>query len=93
MDDSTNSTAEPSHVRGTLQQAIDLPNLIARGDTYFGEVGKFPPGVEDALAARGVTVKAGRGEDSGLHGLVIGADGAVTGAADPRREGVWKAAE
>ncbi|HET8690753.1 MAG TPA: gamma-glutamyltransferase family protein [Steroidobacteraceae bacterium] len=76
-----------------LQQAIDLPNLIARGDTYFGEVGKFPPGVEDALAARGVTVKAGRGEDSGLHGLVIGADGAVTGAADPRREGVWKAAE
>lgn len=73
-----------------LQQAIDLPNVIARGDEYFGEVGKFAPGVADALAARGVAVKPGRGEESGLHGVVIGADGRATGAADPRREGVWK---
>ena len=73
-----------------LQQAIDLPNVIARGDEYFGEAPKLAPGVLDALAARGVAVKSGRGEESGLHGLVIGADGSVTGAADPRREGVWK---
>jgi gamma-glutamyltranspeptidase/glutathione hydrolase len=46
--------------------------------------------VADALAARGVVVKPGRGEESGLQGLVIRADGSATGAADPRREGVWK---
>ena len=73
-----------------LQQAIDLPNMIARGDDYYGEVPKLVPGVADALAARGVVVKPGRGEESGLHGLVINPDGTVTGAADPRREGVWK---
>jgi gamma-glutamyltranspeptidase/glutathione hydrolase len=74
-----------------LQQAIDLPNVIARGDEYYGEAGKLAPGVADALAARGVTVKSGRGEESGLHGLVIDGAGRVTGAADPRREGVWEA--
>jgi gamma-glutamyltranspeptidase/glutathione hydrolase len=73
-----------------LQQAIDLPNVIARGDTYFGEASKLPPGVLDALAARSVVVKPGRGEESGLHGVVLGEDGGATGAADPRREGVWR---
>ncbi len=28
-----------------LQQAIDLPNVIARGDEYYGEVAKLAPGV------------------------------------------------
>ena len=64
--------------------------MIARGDDYFGEVPKLAAGVAEALAARGVVVKSGRGEESGLHGLAINADGTVTGAADPRREGVWK---
>jgi gamma-glutamyltranspeptidase/glutathione hydrolase len=73
-----------------LQQAIDLPNLIARGSDYYGEAPKLAPGVADALAARGVTVKSGRGEESGLHGIVIHPDGSTTGAADPRREGTWK---
>jgi gamma-glutamyltranspeptidase/glutathione hydrolase len=72
-----------------LQQAIDLPNVIARGDEYYGEVSKLGPGIAEALAARGVAVKPGRGEESGLHGVVINADGSATGAADPRREGVW----
>ncbi len=74
-----------------LQQAIDLPNVIARGEETFGEAPKLAPGVLEALAARGVVVKPGRGEESGLHGLVIAPDGTATGAADPRREGVWKA--
>lgn len=73
-----------------LQDAIDLPNVIARGEETFGEAPKLAPGVLEALAGRGVVVKPGRGEESGLHGLVIGADGGATGAADPRREGVWK---
>ncbi|HEX9708267.1 MAG TPA: gamma-glutamyltransferase, partial [Steroidobacteraceae bacterium] len=73
-----------------LQQAIDLPNLIARGDDYFGEAPKLAPSVLEALAARGIVVKSGRGEESGLHGVAFGEDGVTTGAADPRREGVWK---
>ena len=74
-----------------LQQAIELPNVIARGEQTYGEVSKLAPGVVDALAARGIVVKSGRGEESGLHGLVIAPDGTATGGADPRREGVWKA--
>jgi gamma-glutamyltranspeptidase/glutathione hydrolase len=73
-----------------LQQAIDLPNRIARGDACFGEAPKFAPAVLEALAARGVVVKPGRGEESGLHGVAFGEDGRAMGAADPRREGVWK---
>ncbi|MBM4219597.1 MAG: gamma-glutamyltransferase family protein [Gammaproteobacteria bacterium] len=74
-----------------LQEAINLPNVIARGGETFGEAAKLAPGVAEGLAARGIVVKPGRGEESGLHGLVIGADGTVTGAADPRREGAWRA--
>lgn len=73
-----------------LKEAIELPNLIARGENYFGEASKFPPAVLEGLAARGVTVKSGRGEESGLHGIVFRADGTAEGAADSRREGVWK---
>ena len=74
----------------TLQQAIELPNVIARGKDYFGEAAKIPPDVLAALAARGVEVKPGRGEESGLHGVVRLEGGALEGAADPRREGAWR---
>jgi gamma-glutamyltranspeptidase/glutathione hydrolase len=73
-----------------LQQAIDLPNLIARGADYFGEVSKFTPEILAALAERGIVIKSGRGEESGLHGVVLHDDGKTEGAADPRREGVWR---
>jgi len=73
-----------------MQQAIDLPNLIAAGSAYFGEAPKFPPDLLAALAARGVEVKSGRGEESGLHGFAVRPDGTLDGAADPRREGEWK---
>jgi gamma-glutamyltranspeptidase/glutathione hydrolase len=74
-----------------LQEAINLPNVIARGGETFGEAAKLAPGVAEGLAARGVVVKPGRGEESGLHALVVAPDGTATGAADPRREGVWRA--
>lgn len=74
----------------TLQQAIELPNLIARGKDFYGEVKKFPPGVVAGLAARGIEVKSGRGEESGLQGVVLNEGGRLEGAADPRREGVWR---
>lgn len=73
-----------------LQQAIELPNLIARGTDYFGEAAKFQPEVLEALAARGIQVRPGRGEESGLHGLVFGPAGVTDGGADPRREGAWR---
>lgn len=73
-----------------LQQAIELPNLVARGEDYFGEVSKLPQGVLDALAERGVVVKSGRGEESGLQGVALRANGVLEGAADPRREGIFR---
>jgi gamma-glutamyltranspeptidase/glutathione hydrolase len=73
-----------------LQQAIDLPNLYARGGDFYGEVSKFAPATLEGLAALGIEVKAGRGEESGLHGVVHLPDGSFVGAADPRREGVWR---
>ena len=76
--------------RMPLQEAVELPNLIARGKDFFGEAAKFPPEVLEGLKARGVEVKPGRGEESGLHGVVLHTDGRLEGAADPRREGVWR---
>jgi len=76
----------------TMQQAIDLPNVYARGADFYGEVNKFSPELRTALAARGVELKAGRGEESGLHGVIVRGPGQLETGADPRREGVWKVA-
>ncbi|HMA99254.1 MAG TPA: gamma-glutamyltransferase family protein [Wenzhouxiangella sp.] len=74
----------------TLQEAIDLPNLVTLGENFYGEASKFPEEVLTGLAELGVEVQPGRGEESGLHGAVFYSDGQVDGAADPRREGTWK---
>jgi gamma-glutamyltranspeptidase/glutathione hydrolase len=70
----------------TMQQAIDLPNMIAFGNYVFSEPNRYPPGVVDALKERGITMLPGLGEASGLHGVMI-RDGRLDGGADPRREG------
>lgn len=75
-----------------LQQAIDLPNVYARGENFYGERTKFSAEVLQGLEARGVTIEAGRGERSGLHGLIRTEPGRYVGAADPRREGIWRTA-
>jgi gamma-glutamyltranspeptidase / glutathione hydrolase len=73
-----------------LKQAIELPNLIAHGDSFSGEVTRFSPAVLAGLRERGIELKSGHAENSGLHGVVRLADGSYVGAADSRREGVAK---
>lgn len=70
-----------------MQQALALPNLVARGDKPMGEVDKFDPAVIEGLKQRGIVLAPGQGEDSGVHGVLI-RDGAIDGGYDPRREGV-----
>lgn len=72
-----------------LQQAVDLPNLVARGERFDGEAARFPPRIRDQLVRRGIEVRAGAGEDSGLHG-VFRRGGVLEWAADPRREGAGR---
>jgi gamma-glutamyltranspeptidase/glutathione hydrolase len=71
----------------SMQQALALPNLVARGPNFGGEVDDFAPGVVTGLAARGIDLKPGQGEDSGVHAVMI-RNGKVDGGFDPRREGV-----
>ncbi|WP_419252860.1 gamma-glutamyltransferase [Caulobacter sp. ErkDOM-YI] len=72
----------------SMQEAIALPNIVARGENFSGEAELFGPEMVAALNARGVTVKAGQNETSGLHGVIIRPGGVLEGGADPRREGV-----
>ncbi len=71
----------------SMQDALALPNLVARGPRFGGELDKFAPGVADGLAARGIDLQPGQGEDSGVHAVII-RDGRIDGGYDPRREGV-----
>jgi gamma-glutamyltranspeptidase/glutathione hydrolase len=71
----------------SMAEALAAPNLVARGANFQGEVTKFPPEVLAGLRARGIDLKPGQGEDSGLTGVLI-RNGRIDGAADPRREGV-----
>lgn len=69
-----------------MQEAIALPNLVARGPALQGEVTKFSPAILAGLRARGIDLQPGQGEDSGVHGVLI-RNGVVDGGFDPRREG------
>jgi gamma-glutamyltranspeptidase/glutathione hydrolase len=75
-----------------VQQAIDLPNLIARGNNFEGEIARFPSEVLSGLKDRGMQLKEGFSENSGLHALMRNPDGTVEGGADPRREGIVRKA-
>jgi gamma-glutamyltranspeptidase/glutathione hydrolase len=70
-----------------MPKALWAPNLVARGPNFNGEVTKFSPAILDGLRRRGIDLKPGQGEDSGLTGVMM-RNGRIDGGADPRREGV-----
>lgn len=70
-----------------VQDAIALPNLVARGNGFNGEVTKFSPELLRALEQRGIKLQPGQGEDSGIQGVMIRPGGRFDGGYDPRREG------
>jgi gamma-glutamyltranspeptidase/glutathione hydrolase len=70
-----------------MQDALAAPNLVARGRNFNGEVTKLSVELRQALADRGVVLRPGQGEDSGVHGVMI-RNGQIDGGFDPRREGV-----
>lgn len=72
----------------TPQQAIDLPNVVARGDVTRVEGPRADPALVPALIAMGHQIRETQGENSGLHMIMRTADGELIGGADPRREGV-----
>jgi gamma-glutamyltranspeptidase/glutathione hydrolase len=72
----------------SVQQAIDTGNAIARTNEVGAEIQRLPPGVADALTARGWSLRQmGAAEVSGLHAIRVTPQG-LEGGADPRREGV-----
>ena len=71
----------------SAQQSVDLPNIIARGDTVNVEIGvDGGQASADTLKAAGYSVKEREGENSGLHVIVVRGEH-YEGAADKRREG------
>ncbi|MEZ5996999.1 MAG: gamma-glutamyltransferase [Hyphomonadaceae bacterium] len=71
-----------------VQQAIDYGNATARTQAVRIEMQRLPPGIADALTARGWNLQpTGALEASGLHAIRV-TDHGLEGGADSRREGV-----
>ena len=73
--------------RLTMQQAVDLPNVVAMGPRVAIERDRFPAGANAVLSARGWQLVPSAGEISGLNGILVTPQG-LDGGADSRREGV-----
>jgi len=72
------------------QEAIDLPNVIARNGKIRLEENRLDADIIDGLEAMGHEIVRSKGEISGLHIIRRNADGSYTGGADARREGLAK---
>ena len=71
----------------TPQQAIDLPNVVARGDTVRIEKARAEPAMLEAMRKFGFKIQESAGENSGLSVILKHEDGRLEGGVDPRREG------
>ena len=71
----------------SAQDAVDFPNIIARGPRVRVEIAMDPgKAIATDLAERGYDVQERDGENSGVHVIVVRAE-SLEGAADKRREG------
>jgi gamma-glutamyltranspeptidase/glutathione hydrolase len=72
----------------SAQEAVDFPNIVARGEMVRVEVSVEPgKAIATDLEERGYKVQEREGENSGLHVIVVRPD-RLDGAADKRREGI-----
>lgn len=72
----------------SAQEAVNYPNIVARGETVRVEVSVEPGhAIATDLSNRGYNVEEREGGNSGLHVIVIRPDH-LDGAADKRREGI-----
>jgi gamma-glutamyltranspeptidase/glutathione hydrolase len=69
------------------QEAVNLPNIVARGDTVRIESSRASPALIAAMREHGFKVKESAGETSGLSVVLRHPDGKLQGGVDPRREG------
>jgi len=69
------------------QEAIDLPNVIARNGSIRLEADKMQEDIITGLEAKGHKIVRSRGEISGLHIIYRDKDGQLRSGVDPRREG------
>ena len=69
------------------QDAIDLPNMVARTEQVRIERNRAKPEIIQALRDFGYDVFESEGEISGLSAVLKLDDGTLQGGADPRREG------
>lgn len=74
----------------TPQEAVNMGHVVHRNSTSLDvESGTEAEAMAPELALLGHKVKV-RKMTSGLHAIQINADGSLTGAADPRREGTFR---
>lgn len=72
----------------SAQDAVDFPNIVARGEKVRVEVAaEAGEAIAADLQERGYNVEEREGENSGLHVIVVRPD-RLDGAADKRREGI-----
>ena len=75
------------------QQAVELPNLVARRGKVRIEKERAAPELIEGLREYGFNVDESAGENSGLSVILRRADGTLEGGVDPRREGVIEVIE
>lgn len=71
----------------TPQEAVDLPNMVARGDIVRIESERASAELIQSLNNYGFNVQESAGENSGLSVILRNPEGNLIGGVDPRREG------